>query len=416
MADCFPRLTPQCDEEIQSASEKGICPDWSVCLPFGGRLYAQDGCVRLENGTPPKDGVYDRVVVENGCITSLEGTTIPYYQAETCAPEPCSCSDSGGGGAVTISPQSGNLSRLDASGALLSTLTVQAGDGIALSGSGSLRDPLVIKSNPSAADLTYVQSGNFGVVVTGAGTRTSPYSISHNTDGYTGTINGMTFDQFGHLTSYNAPSTVNTVNAVIGKGRVDAVTDNSSGVVTLDITDPMYKVDGIYRMGGYDVTLDSKNFITNVQRVVTITEGNRYFGVHRVELDETGALTDITDTSASETLTYDHASKRFPADTAEDKFIIEISTTRVGNFRIRYKDNQRPTQTVKDKDGKDTEEIIPIAGTIYVDGTAVTTDVVGTDELTTLTTARYSIGAHTIQVIGNMNGVGYLDLDIVTAY
>jgi hypothetical protein len=416
MADCIPRVVPQCDEEIQSASEKGICPDWSFCLPLGGRLYAQDGCVRYEPGTPPKDGVYDRVVVENGCIAGLEGTTIPYYQAETCAPEPCSCSDSGGGGAVTVSPQSGNLSRLDASGALLSTLTVQAGSGISISGTGSLRDPLIIKSNPSEAERTYVQSGNYGVTVTGSGTRAAPYSISHNTDGYTGTINGMTFDQFGHLTSYSAPSSVNTVNAVIGKGHVEASTDNSTGVVTLTLADPMYIVDGTYRFGGYDVVIDAKNCISNITRVVTITAGERYIGVHRVYLTETGTIEDITDTTVAEVLTYDHAAKRFPADTEADKYIMTVETTRVGSFRIRYKDNKRPTQKVTDSSGNETEEIIPITGTIYVDGAAVTTEVAGTDELTVLTSARYDVGTHVIQVLGTMNGVGYMDLEIVTAY
>ena len=38
------------------------------------------------------------------------------------------------------------------------------------------------------------------------------------------------------------------------------------------------------------------------------------------------------------------------------------------------------------------------------------------NELTALTTARYGLGNHTVQVIGDMNGVGYMDIEVVTAY
>lgn len=412
MADCAPRLTPQCDGEIVSATEKGACPDWSICLPFGGRAYSRDGCVRIVKGTPPADGVYDRVVVANGCIVSLEGKQLPVYNPPTCAPEPCTCADSGSGGSVSISSQAGNLTREDATGALLTTLNAQAGDGIAVQGTGTQRDPLVISANLDPAESFSISAGNSGVTVSGTGTREDPVKVSHIEEGYEGYINGMTFDRFGHLTGYTAPSTVSTVNGVIGQGHIDASLNTSTGVVTLNIADPMYNRAGEYRLGGFDLTLDDKNFITNITQKITVSPGERYMGVQRVTLTESGTLTEIVDTSESETLVYDHASKRFPANTKSDEFLITFDLTRIGSFRIRYRDCKRPTTS--DASGKTT--VTPISGTIYVDGKAVDTDVVMDNELTALTTARYGLGTHTVQVIGDMNGVGYMDIEVVTAY
>lgn len=412
MADCTPRLTPQCDGEIKSATEKGTCPDWSMCLPFGGRMYSREGCVHVEKGTPPADGVYDRVVIQNGCIVSLEGKQLPIYNPPTCAPEPCSCSDSGGSGSVSVSSQAGNLTREDATGALLTTLNAQAGYGIALQGTGTQRDPLIISANLDPSESFSISAGNSGVIVSGTGTREDPVKISHIEEGYEGYINGMSFDRYGHLTGYTAPSMVSTVNGVIGQGHIKADLATSTGVVTLNIADPMYNRAGEYRLGGFDLTLDDKNFITNITQKITVTPGERYLGVQRVTLTESGTLTEIVDTSASEILVYDHASKRFPSGTKSDAYIITFDLARIGSFRIRYRDCKRPTTS--DTSGKTT--ITPISGTIYVDGKAVDTDVLMYNELSALTTARYGLGSHTVQVIGDMNGVGYLDLEVVTAY
>ena len=43
---CVRRMVPDCGDSEQKGTAEGFCPDWDVCLPFGGRLYSRDGCVQ----------------------------------------------------------------------------------------------------------------------------------------------------------------------------------------------------------------------------------------------------------------------------------------------------------------------------------------------------------------------------------
>lgn len=392
---CVRRPLPDCGDSEQKGTSEGFCPDWDACMPFGGRLYSRDGCVQFEaSATAPADGVYDRVVVQDGCITGVAGQEVASYQPRPCTETPCDCgSGSGGGGSAEVSDDPANLITEDASG-LLAKLYASGSGGISVSGNGTQSSPLRIQASAQTA-RGYVQAGNTGVSVTGAGTQSSPYAVSHKagTGPANQTIAGMRFDEYGHLASYTPPSSAGTVNGVVGRNGVEATTDIASGVVTLDLQETVQKVKGTYRLGGFDVDVDQYGRFQQIDREVSIAAGDRYFGAYLVGLDALGNITSVTDTTQDRTVVYHKASRRFTGSEAS----VTFTTALVGNFRVTL------------------HAASVTSASISIDGTAVTTDH-GTDWAGALSNARYALGQHTVSVSGSFTGPGYLDVEIVTGY
>ena len=392
---CVRRPLPDCGDSEQKGTSEGFCPDWDACMPFGGRLYSRDGCVQFEaSSTAPADGVYDRVVVQDGCIKGVAGQEVASYQPRPCTETPCDCgSGSGGGGSADVSDDPANLITEDASG-LLAKLYASGSGGISVSGSGTQSSPLRIQASAQTA-RGYVQAGNTGISVTGAGTQSSPYAVSHKagTGPANQTIAGMRFDEYGHLKSYEAPTSAGTVNGVVGRNGIEASTDIASGVVTLDLQETVQKVKGTYRFGGFDVDVDQYGRFQLVDRAVDIAAGERYFGAYLVGLDDLGNITSVTDTTQDRMVVYHKASRRFTGSEAS----ITFTTALVGNFRVTL------------------HAASVTSASISIDGTAVTTDH-GTDWAGALSDARYALGQHTVSVSGSFTGPGYLDVEIVTGY
>ena len=392
---CVRRPLPDCGDSEQKGTSEGFCPDWDACMPFGGRLYSRGGCVQFEaSATAPADGVYDRVVVQDGCIKGVAGQEVASYQPRPCTETPCDCnSGSGGGVSADVSDDPANLITEDASG-LLARLYASGEGGIAVSGNGTQSSPLRIQAG-AQTDIGYMQAGNTGISVTGAGTQASPYAVSHKagTGPANQTIAGMRFDEYGHLASYEAPSSAGTVNGVIGRNGVEASTDIASGVVTLDLQQTIHNVQGTYRFGGFDVDVDQYGRFQQIEREVEVAEGDRYFGAYLVSVNQYGSVTGIVDTTQDRTVVYHKASHRFTGSEAS----ITFTTALVGNFRVTL------------------HAASVTSASISIDGVAVTTDH-GTDWAGALSNARYALGQHTVSVSGSFTGPGYLDVEIVTGY
>ena len=391
---CVKRPLPDCGDSEQTGSDPGFCPDWDACMPFGGRLYSRDGCVQFEaSGTAPADGVYDRVVVQDGCITGVAGQEVASYQPRPCTETPCDCGQ-GSGSEASISDDSGNLITEDLDGSLLAKLYATGAGGITVSGKGTQSSPLRIQATAQTA-RGYVQAGNTGISVTGSGTQASPYEVSHKagTGPANQTIAGMRFDEYGHLKSYTTPSSAGTVNGVVGRNGIEATTEAASGVVTLDLQETVHSVKGTYRLGGFDVDVDKYGRFQQIDREVSIADGSRYFGAYLVGLDALGNITSVTDTTQDRTVVYHKASKRFTGSSAS----ITFTTALVGSFRVTL------------------YAASVTSASVSVDGSAVTTDVAGGCACA-LTNARYSLGQHTVSVSGTFSGPGYLDVEIVTGY
>lgn len=391
---CVKRPLPDCGDSEQTGSDPGFCPDWDACMPFGGRLYSRGGCVQFEaSSTAPADGVYDRVVVQDGCIRGVAGQEVASYQPRPCTETPCDCGH-GSGAEVSVSDDPANLITEDVTGSLLAKLFISGTGGVSVSGNGTQSSPLVVSSAAQEAH-GFVSAGNDGVAVSGSGSRGDPYEVFHKagTGPANQTIAGMRFDEYGHLKSYEAPSGAGTVNGVVGRNGVKTETDTATGIATIELQEIPEAGTGTWRFGGFDATVDGYGRVTSVEQEVSVPAGERYFGAQLVTLTDSGSIADVVDTTADRLVVYHKASTRFTGSSVS----ITFSTALVGSFRI-------------------TLRAASVASASFsVDGTAVATDV-GTDWAGALTNARYALGQHTVSVSGSFTGPGYLDVEIVTGY
>ena len=391
---CVKRMVPDCGDSEQKGASEGFCPDWDVCLPFGGRLYSRDGCVQYEgSGTVPADGVYDRITVQGGCITGASGQEVASYQPRPCTETPCDCGH-GSGESAEVSDDPANLITEDVTGALLAKLFISGTGGISVSGNGTQSSPLAISAAAQEAH-GFVSAGNDGVAVSGSGSRGDPYEVFHKagTGPANQTIAGMRFDEYGHLKSYEAPSGAGTVNGVVGRNGVKTETDTATGIATIELQEIPAAGTGTWRFGGFDATVDDYGRVTSVEQEVSIAAGERYFGAQLVTLTDSGSIADVVDTTADRLVVYCKASTRFTGSSVSMTF----NTALVGSFRITLR------------------AASVTSASFSVDGTSVQTDV-GTDWACALTGARYSLGQHTVSVSGTFSGPGYLDVEIVTGY
>lgn len=392
---CVKRPLPDCGDSEQTGSDPGFCPDWDACMPFGGRLYSRDGCVQFEaSGTAPADGVYDRVVVQDGCIKGVAGQEAASYQPRPCTETPCDCGSGSGGGSAEVSDDPANLIAEDVTGALLAKLFISGTGGISVSGNGTQSSPLVVSAAAQEAH-GFVSAGNDGVSVTGSGSRGDPYMVYHKSGNSAAnqTIAGFRFDQYGHLQSYTAPSSAGTVKGVVGRKGVKTETDTATGIATIELQEIPAAGTGTWRFGGFDATIDDYGRVTSVEQEVSIAAGERYFGAQLVTLTDSGSIADVVDTTADRLVVYHKASTRFTGSSAS----ITFNTALVGSFRITL------------------HAASVTSASFSVDGTAVTTDH-GADWACALTGARYSLGQHTVSASGSFTGPGYLDVEIVTGY
>lgn len=294
---CSPRTAFDCDGSIlQESKAPSRCPDFSLCLPWGGRLWQENGCLKMQPGTPPPDGVYDRIIIADGCIVGLEKADVALYVPPSCTEVPADCASSGEDVSICdASTLAGNLYTCDASGRPLVRCTIKGEDGIVVSGSGTTSDPYRIKANISAETLRIV-AGNNGVTVSGAGTADDALVIAHKTGGLNTTVNGMRFDQYGHLVEYTEPTTASGVNGIVPGDGIDVQMDNKVGIATLSLSKPANVLNGIYQCGGYDINLDLKNRIFNLTRRINIPAQTYAFGPYNVELNSLGSVVAIEDT------------------------------------------------------------------------------------------------------------------------
>lgn len=302
---CSPRITFDCNgDTIQEPQVKSGCPDFSLCLPWGGRLWQENGCLKAQPGTPPPDGIYDRIIIADGCIVGLEKADVALYVPPSCTEVPAACASSSEGAASSCeaSPLAGNLYTCDASGRPLVRCSIKGGDGIIVSGSGTTSDPYRIKANISAETLRVV-AGNNGVTVTGTGSAADALVISHKGGGLNTTVNGMRFDQYGHLVEYTESTTSSGgVNGIVPGDGIDVQMDNKVGIATLSLSKPANVLNGIYQCGGYDVHLDLKNRIFNLTQRINIPAHTYAFGPYDVELNKLGSVVAIADTQHPDTI------------------------------------------------------------------------------------------------------------------
>lgn len=408
LTKCEPRMVAVCEEtELKAAQERGECPTWEVCLPFGGQLVSQGGCVNYTPGSPPPDGVYSKITIANGCIVSAELADIPLYTSSPCAPVPTPCDCTGESSLPDPSTTVGNLFRYDASGRPLVKLSVESGDGISVSGTGTSDNPLVITNTQDVADVQYFRSGNSAITLSGTGTATDPYTFTHITR-LSGKQGNFTFDNYGHLIAYETPSTATNITGILEGDGIKVSVDVSTGIATVSLADPTTLVTGVYSLGGYDVEF-YRNRVVRIDRVISGVAGSRDIraadgGTYTLEYDDYGSLANVAYTSAPSqdpTLTTTSATKRFTV-VGENTREMTLTTQSSSSFRVSYKENSMPTDI-----------LLFINGTA-IDGFKFPTATPYMYEAVPI--ALYSAATHTIllQSETGFTGVGILDVVLTT--
>lgn len=324
MADCTPRILTHCSpEELTQARPEAGCPNWETCLPWGGRLWSEAGCVKLTPGTPPPDGVYGRVVIANGCLVGVEQDDPPLYLGSPCVPLSGSCTEApGGGGTPDPSITPGNLYTTDAVGRPLVLCRIEAGENISVSGDGTLENPYVITARVELQTL-YAKSANDAIAVTGAGTRADPVTIVHKL-GHQEQIGQMVFDAYGHLVDVVASeSGVTSITGVVPGAGLTGDTDRKTGVATIAVEQPVNQLTGMYQLGAWNVNVDTLNRIYNIERVLTVPAQTIPAGAYDVSINDLGSVTAVAPAQLGAAYLFN-----WPAGQA--------ATRRYGAFTLRF--------------------------------------------------------------------------------
>lgn len=342
---CKPRITAHCEgETIVEAKEAGSCPVWDTCLPFGGHLYSDGGCVHFEPGTPPPDGTYGTITIVDGCIVNLGPVRPPLYTEANCVDVPASCAGGGGGGSGSpcdVSTQAGNLLTCDIAGKPLAKLYTAPSLSVVFSGDGTEDSPLTASMAPGAS--TTRVTANPPISVT---SKDNVYDISHR-KGTSLKLNGMEFDSWGHLVAYNTPpdSANSPIIGILGDALsgVEAKANTpSAGIYTIGLA-ALSGSDSATQLGGYEVSVDKYGRVTGATRNILCPAAEFQFGEYLVTVNQYGSITDIR--------------KADPEPDPEDD---PTATTGSGFARLFPRDVS--TQTYKIKPSKSTGFLLSLEG------------------------------------------------------
>lgn len=402
MADC-PRPLKICDEQVLVEASKPECPDWDCCLPFGGRLYQRDGCVRYIPGTPPEDGVYGTFTVQNGCIVAAAPEEVAKYQSDSCAPVPCPCSEDSDTGGSVCDPSAtvGNLYTCDSAGKPLVLAYVNGGNNVSVTGNGTQTNPFNISVDTGAAGIAGVRSDNVAITVTTDDD--GMVTIAHRTGWNNQTVNGITFDQFGHAIDYSDSSASGSIQGVIGANGVKVTTDNSTRIATVELMLPANALEGEYVLGGYRVTLDHYNNIYAISKEITDTEGTYPMGAFNVTLNEYGSIETVTGATTDGTITQGLFTLNDPSVVRREltfnmrftsQLVVEIETRGVGQ-------DWGDQLTIRLDGSVQSNRLVTVASRVSVSGASPNQTVSVTDNTVKVLVSPaslYTAGDHTLSL------------------
>lgn len=398
--DCEELTTPCCGEtEVLQQGEstttvKEEQPDYSFCLPFGGKVVCTNGIVHVTAPTPPANGVYDTITISAGCITDVAKQEISPTVASPCAPLPTAC-DCDGTGSVAVSTQSGNLSKLDATGNLYTTVAFKAGTGIKITGIGTSANPITISASSTASKVFELQSANAAIVITGSGTASSPYTIKHKEGSTARTINGMSFDSFGHMTSYSAPSTSAGIKGIVGGTGIKAETA-TNGICTISFEEPIHKLNNGFILGGYTVTFDDYNRVINIDRTIRLTAGTYAFGNTNVTVNAYGSITNIASLDSD----YITGTRVVKLNQNETNWSYTFNLGQAAHLLITV-----------DTPGQAGNLSV---SSLLIDNVAVSGNLCGINRYVCLSSATYARGSHTLTIKGNMPSSSYITITLAS--
>ena len=217
--------------------------------------------------------------------------------------------------------------------------------------------------------------------------------ITHKKQSSTQVIDGMSFDTFGHLISYTAPSKSALVKGVVGRDGVDASQNASTGIVTVSLSEPTTKLNSGYLLGGFNVTFDQYNRVVGATRSIKLTAGTYAFGASAVTVNQYGSITAISGMEGEE---------------ITGTFVVQLNSSTTGwNKQITLGNTSFLLLTI------DSPGTITVTS-FTIDDTAVTGYVCGGNRYMALSSASYARGKHTLEVKGTIPAHSYITITLVS--
>lgn len=369
MANC--RITnknTKCNNKPVDNITKPQCRPFNTCIGFG-KSISWDGDCLVSKGTPSViDGWYSEIHVVNGCIIDARTAPIPIYTPPPCAPaaKPCDDNNNGGESDIVLNPEGCNLLEY-ISGMLDARIYFGANTGLTVTGCGTQNDPLVLNVTPQTQNI-YIQSSTPQILpISGSGTSSDPFSISHADSGIqAGMYGSFEVDRYGHIIAYDESRDDVITGIIDGNGVSLSIT---SGLLSADLNDTGIDA-GQYTLGGYTVTFNSTGQATDIRRDITITQGTYQLGNYNVTINDIGSLTDISLVDIDTTAIPDTfiGSYRGDAGAVDIEREISFTTEFDGPLHVEYRGllsqtNLNPGQSMTVPSGFD----IAIDGTSVVD-------------------------------------------------
>lgn len=322
-----------CGNDLENQHTTTYDP-FSVCLPFGRQLVYDGQGLRLKGSVNTPDGKYGLFTVENGCITKAEEQPACEYTPQPCTPAAAPCGE-GSSGSISLQPGEDNLLNFDASGRLGAQLKyTTTTEGMTITGYGTTNSPLTINYTPGETAKTYVRGSTPAVTVSGDGTATAPYDISHKEiDIGAGTYGGFTVDAYGHITGYKEPD-LGLTKILAGVG-IQVTQNGTIATVALPAQTNTY---GTYQLGGWSVSVDGQGIVTGlVQNIKFDIQGEETsFTIdpkyNNLMFNEYGSLVAY---ESKTPVAEDHFVEYFDANRSDTSFT--FTTQKSAHFKITYR-------------------------------------------------------------------------------
>ena len=207
------------------------------------------------------DGTYGLVTFHNGCLVDASIAHVAEYTPNDCCEGETTTTTSDPIGTV---PDPFNLIQKIGDDFLVKPIFGNS-TSISVAGNGTPSNPWIL-TNTSTNDSSeiFATAGNAGVDVSGVGSLTNTLLISHAETSLTlntGTHNGITVDEYGHVTNVEGGS-----NDITGKSPI---------VITHDVDDSneisliASSAEGMHSFGGITLVIGAGGVITSITGATT---------------------------------------------------------------------------------------------------------------------------------------------------
>jgi len=228
----YPKST-RCDEDLNAQAGVRECESFTACLPFGASLVFDGECLTFTSSTAvPDDGVYDKLVIQDGCIVEVRKDDLPVYTPPPCTPVPVPCDDTGSG-TVVLNPDVANLLYWDSSSRLTGKLFYENSGDITLSGNGTSSSPLRIDANITPTTISMVSTTTDVLLLTNPATNQFVINMATIDNAQVGTHAGFEIDRYGRVVRYTDPGSSGVADIQGTAGNIEV--SNSQGIYRIDL-------------------------------------------------------------------------------------------------------------------------------------------------------------------------------------